>query len=117
MLSIRNPSTLRQGIIGTEGGSSVVRPVVLPPLHTLVGNRYVFIRLAALSGASAIAVHLYFVLRQQQAKCRKPLYPSDADVAEHTDKQIVFQTANLFHFLHSLALLSVPLSKSPTFVS
>ena len=36
---------------------------------------------------------------------------------EDADKKKVYDTANFYHFLHTLALLAVPLTKRPALVS
>lgn len=76
---------------------------VLPPLWKLAEGNYIFVRLAGISGASAVilgAVNSHYVNTQDKPDLRN-----------------VFDTANRFHFFHSIALLSMPLAKYPIVVN
>ncbi|KAF2359779.1 Protein of unknown function DUF423 [Trinorchestia longiramus] len=64
----------------------------------------VFVRLAGISGASAVAMGAYGAHVFYQRGTSEEL------------KQ-VYETANRYHFMHTLALLGVPLCKRPKLVS
>ncbi|XP_035214197.1 transmembrane protein 256 homolog [Stegodyphus dumicola] len=63
-----------------------------------------FIKIAGLSGATAVAMGAYG---------SHGFYPKPDIPAELKD---VYKTANYYHFLHTLALLAVPLTKRPLLV-
>ncbi|XP_053947744.1 transmembrane protein 256 homolog [Anastrepha ludens] len=72
----------------------------LPPLWKLAGRNHNFVRLAGLSGASAV------ILGAIGSHTLPPSHEKD-------ESKTIFETANRFHFFHSLALLGVPLAKYP----
>lgn len=109
-----------QGLVASDPPpTSIVRYAPLPSMSALIGGRYVYIRIGALSGAAAIAMHLYYSNRTHQELLRKDYRLEDIDVAKTIDSehQRMFDTTNLFHFVHSVVLLSVPLMRMPRFVS
>ncbi|KAJ9591442.1 hypothetical protein L9F63_002048 [Diploptera punctata] len=59
-----------------------------------------FVRLAGLFGASAVALGAYGA---------HAIYPKES----REELKKIYETANRYHFLHSLALLSVPLCRWP----
>lgn len=75
----------------------------IPPLWKLVGRNHHFVRLAGLSGASAVILG---------AIGSHKLHPAH----EKDETKTIFETANRFHFFHSLALLSVPFARYPAVV-
>uniref|UniRef100_A0A1A9X008 DUF423 domain-containing protein n=1 Tax=Glossina brevipalpis TaxID=37001 RepID=A0A1A9X008_9MUSC len=70
-----------------------------PMLWKLGGRNYNFIRLAGLSGASAVILGA--------------IGSHELVLPEKGELRTVFETANRFHFFHSIALLGVPLTKRP----
>lgn len=74
------------------------------PLWKLANESGPFIRIAALLGASAVALGAYGAHRT---------YPKDREV----ELKAIFDTANRYHFFHSLALMTVPLCRNPKIVS
>lgn len=74
------------------------------PLWKLANESGPFIRIAALLGASAVALGAYGAHRT---------YPKDREV----ELKAMFDTANRYHFFHSLALMTVPLCRNPKIVS
>lgn len=70
------------------------------PLWKLANESGPFIRIAALLGASAVALGAYGAHRT---------YPKDREV----ELKAMFDTANRYHFFHSLALMTVPLCRNP----
>lgn len=79
--------------------------IVKMPLWELAQEVGPFVRLAGISGASAV------VLGAMGAHRTFP----ETDTKE--DLRKIFDTANRFHFLHTLALMTVPLCKRPYIVS
>ncbi|KAI8124603.1 hypothetical protein FF38_11088 [Lucilia cuprina] len=82
--------------------------VVLPPpkpitMWDLTSKNYHFVRLAGMSGATAVIMGAYG--KHSLAK----IY----DIQEQLEAKAVFETANRFHFLHSFALLAMPLARRP----
>ena len=73
----------------------------------LTGNNYHFVRLAGLSGATAVIMGAY----------GKHNLTKIHDIHEQIEAKAVFETANRFHFLHSFALLAMPLARRPALVS
>ncbi|XP_066256687.1 transmembrane protein 256 homolog isoform X2 [Euwallacea similis] len=70
------------------------------PLWKLATEGGPFIRIAALLGASAVALGAYGAHRT---------FPKDREV----ELKLIYDTANRYHFFHSLALLSIPLCQNP----
>lgn len=83
----------------------------LPPkplnLWEIAGSNYNFVRLAGLSGATAVIMGAY----------GKHYLVKIIDPKEQMESKAVFETANRFHFLHSFALLAMPLARRPVLVS
>ncbi|VVC88005.1 transmembrane protein 256 homolog [Leptidea sinapis] len=75
--------------------------VIKMPLWELAQQAGPFVRLAGLSGAAAV------VLGAMGAHRKFP----ETDTKEDLKK--IFETANRFHFLHTLALMTVPLCRRP----
>lgn len=102
-----------KGIIAADP-VPVARPIVLPSLRSLITGRSIFyMRIGALSGATAIGMQLYYTYRKQ-LNLKKGVYQLDA---QDDLEQRMFETTNLFHFVHSVVLLTVPLMRQPVFVS
>ncbi|XP_075146925.1 transmembrane protein 256 homolog isoform X1 [Haematobia irritans] len=85
-----------------------VQDVVIPPpkilkLWETAGSSYHFVRLAGLSGATAVIMGAY----------GKHYLVKIIDAKEQSESKAVFETANRFHFLHSFALLAMPLARRP----
>ncbi|XP_045761484.1 transmembrane protein 256 homolog [Maniola jurtina] len=77
-------------------------PVLIKmPLWELAREAGPFVRLAGLSGATAV------VLGAMGAHRTFPETESKEDLKK------IFETANRFHFLHTLALMTVPLCRRP----
>ncbi|KAG5898746.1 hypothetical protein JTB14_020940 [Gonioctena quinquepunctata] len=91
-------------ITGNNKTSSVIPSVTVitekTPLWKLAAEGGPFIKIAGIMGASAVALGAYGAHRT---------YPKDR---VHELKPI-YETANRFHFFHSLALLGVPMSRYP----
>lgn len=79
--------------------------MVKMPLWQLAQEAGPFVRLAGLSGAAAVVIGAMGAHRN---------FP-DAESKE--DLRKIFDTANRFHFLHTLALVTVPLCRRPYIVS
>lgn len=106
-----------QGMVASNSSKQIVKPIVLPSLHTLCGSGRPFIRVAAISGASALAVQWYFEYLQNKKKSKfdvEDIYSPDS-FTNHSKE--LFLSVNVMHLMHSVALLSVPLCRSPFFVS
>ncbi|ALC47339.1 CG4686 [Drosophila busckii] len=74
-------------------------------LYRIVGRHYNFVRLAGLGGASAIFMGAY---------CK--YYLKDVrDPKEQVESQSFADIANRIHFLHSFALMAMPLAHYPVF--
>jgi len=67
-------------------------------MPSFVRTGSLFVRLAGLSGATAVALGAYGA------------HTFNADKA---DMKKVYDTANFYHFIHTVALLAVPLSRKP----
>lgn len=104
-----------QGLIAADPVQVArAQPIVLPSLRSLMSGRGIaYMRLGALSGAAAIGMHLYYTQRKQMELKRRDYRLEDLDA----DQQRIFETTNLFHFVHSVVLLSAPLMRTPVFVS
>ncbi|XP_070496018.1 transmembrane protein 256 homolog [Chironomus tepperi] len=63
----------------------------------------IFIRLAGLSGATAVILGAYGAHTSWVKDPNKP----------NRDPKAIFETANRYHFFHSLALMAIPISKRP----
>nr|AAO01111.1 CG4686-PA [Drosophila pseudoobscura] len=90
--------------------TQTVRPVMtqyMSPgagsLHNLAGRYYHFVRLAGLGGASAIFMGAYCKYVLKEIKNEK----------EQLDSQAFADVANRIHFLHSFALMAMPLAHYP----
>lgn len=104
-------------MVASNSSKQIVKPIVLPSLHTLCGSGRPFIRVAAISGASALAVQWYFEYLQNKKKSKfdvEDIYSPDS-FTNHSKE--LFLSVNVMHLMHSVALLSVPLCRSPFFVS
>lgn len=94
---------------GIFKSSSVDKPpttiMIRAPLWQLAQEAGPFVRLAGLSGAAAVilgAMGAHRTFPETEAK---------------DDLKKIFETANRFHFLHTLALVTVPLCRRPYIVS
>lgn len=76
---------------------------VMPPLWKLAGRHYNFVRIAGLSGAAAVILGA--------------IGSHHLNAQEKPELHTIFETANRFHFFHSIALLGMPLAKYPVVVS
>jgi len=68
-------------------------------LNDFVNKGSLFVRIAGLSGVSAVAMGAYGA--------------HTFKAEEDADRKKVYDTANFYHFIHTLALLAVPLTKRP----
>ncbi|KAH8312667.1 hypothetical protein KR044_012073 [Drosophila immigrans] len=75
------------------------------PLYSLMGSHYNFVRIAGLGGASAIFMGAYckYFLKEVH------------DPKEQQEAQAFADVANRIHFLHSFALMCMPLAHYPVF--
>lgn len=100
---------LRPKDLKNASQSAVALPVqkTAPSLHSLMGNNYNFIRIAGLGGASAIFMGAYCKYHLRDVR----------DPKEQQEAQSFVDVANRIHFLHSFALLCMPLAHYPLLVS
>lgn len=77
---------------------------MVDPLWKMALKEGPFIRIAGISGAAAVALGAYGAHKE---------YPKD----KIEKLKPIFENANKFHFLTSLALLGVPFCRRPTVVS
>ncbi|XP_063902835.1 transmembrane protein 256 homolog isoform X2 [Zophobas morio] len=70
------------------------------PLWKLAAETGPFVRVAGLMGASAVALGAYGAHRS---------YPKD----KADELKPIFETGNRYHFLHTLAILGMPLCRNP----
>ncbi|XP_026324017.1 transmembrane protein 256 homolog [Hyposmocoma kahamanoa] len=90
------------GIFKSKSTPQAQPPIIVKmPLWQLAQESGPFVRLAGISGATAV------VLGAMGAHRTFP----DTDAKEDLKK--IFETANRFHFLHTLALVTVPLCRRP----
>lgn len=74
------------------------------PLWKLAAETGPFVRIAAIMGATGVILGAYGAHRK---------YPKDTP----QDLKAIFETANRFHFFHTLALFGVPMCRNPKVVS
>lgn len=79
------------------------------PLWRLAGSNLLYFRLGGLSGASAVILGAI--------GAHKP-FPDNqiGDAKDKKDLKRIFETANRFHFFHSIALMATPIAHYPTIV-
>jgi len=80
--------------------ATVMAPPALPHLFKLAGTGGWFIRLAGISGAVAVGLGAYGA-------------HSIMNEEGNEHKKRVFETANKYHFYHTIALLAVPMCHYP----
>ena len=93
-------------------------------MPSFVRTGSLFVRLAGLSGATAVALGAYGAHSEQDAM-EHPVSMTEsrsfsllaAFTADKADMKKVYDTANFYHFIHTVALLAVPLSRKPVLVS
>lgn len=73
------------------------------PLHQLARGAGPYVRLAGLMGASAVVLGAYGAHKT---------YPEESKA----ELKRIYETANKFHFIHSLALMGAPLCRRPAIV-
>lgn len=95
--------------IKPKTASSVARPAfstaqtaLSPPLWKAAGGNYIFVRVAAVAGASAVCLAAY---GKHKLK------------GNGTELQGIWESANNMHLIHSVVLLVVPFTKRPVIVS
>lgn len=88
-------TTLDRPRFASRGFPSFTEHKMMP---SFVRTGSLFVRLAGLSGATAVALGAYGA------------HTFNADKA---DMKKVYDTANFYHFIHTVALLAVPLSRKP----
>lgn len=71
------------------------------------GCNHQFVRLAGLSGSLAVLVAIY----------GKSIINNIVDPKRKSESVLIFEKANRFHFLHTLAILASPFSRIPILVS
>ncbi|OXU25823.1 hypothetical protein TSAR_007532 [Trichomalopsis sarcophagae] len=79
----------------------VVKMIPSEPLYKLVSATGPFVRLAALSGATAVILGAYGSHR---------VYPKEAQGQE---QKRLFEIASRYHFIHTLALFGLPMCRMP----
>ncbi|XP_023166781.1 transmembrane protein 256 isoform X2 [Drosophila hydei] len=93
----------------SPNSNPVGAPMQMQPLnmslHRIVGSHYNFVRIAGLGGASAIFMGAY---------C-KYLLKDVNDSKVQQESQTFADIANRIHFLHSFALMCMPLAHYPVF--
>jgi len=105
-------SGLAYYITGKNTEPLISKPLPSPPMTAvqskstglvmkLFGNASPWIRVAGLSGAIAVSMGAYGAHGLKNV--------SD-------DQRLVFETANRYHFIHTLAMLAVPLTNRPNLV-
>merc|ERR1719346_802200 len=77
---------------------SLILPSDMPSFKNFVIQGSPFVRLAGISGAAAVSLGAYGAHNFS---------------AEKQEMKKVYDTANFYHFVHTIALLAVPLSKRP----
>lgn len=88
---------------------TVTKPVtnaveqIYPPLWKQMGGNSAFIRLAALSGASAVCLAAY---GRHKIK----------DSPQSKDFRHIYESASNMHIIHSVVLLALPLARRPALV-
>jgi len=87
--SVTSKSTMTTVASHRPGGGGI-------PTYVRVGSP--FVRLAGLSGAVAVALGAY---------------GAHSFAADKADMKRVYDTANFYHFVHTLALLAVPMTRRP----
>lgn len=93
------------GVLKPHNVSPPSQPIIVKmPLWQLAQEAGPFVRLAGLSGAAAVALGAMGAHRTFPTPTTKE------------DLKKIFDVANRFHFLHTLALLSVPLCRRPYLV-
>ncbi|XP_044728409.1 transmembrane protein 256 homolog isoform X2 [Chrysoperla carnea] len=91
------------GLQSREPGTQTVKIITERiPLDQLARNAGPMVRLAGLSGATAVILGAYGSHRKFP-----PVEKEDVDL------KVVFETANRYHFIHTLALLATPLCRAP----
>lgn len=81
------------------GGSSPQQVVVRETIHLLPPNMRKWLTVAGFMGASAVAIGAYGA---------HVVYPRK-EIPDN--RKAIFETANKYHFLHSLAIISVPFAR------
>lgn len=87
-----------------KGVTTVVTKVEALPLWQQASQNGPFIRIAGVFGAAAVAMGAYGA---------HILHPKD----KAAELKEIFETGNKIHFMHTLALFGVPLTKYPKIVS
>ena len=93
-------------------------------MPSFVRTGSLFVRLAGLSGATAVALGAYGAHSERRTSFKDPFLDHfsffslfAAFTADKADLKKVYDTANFYHFIHTVALLAVPLSRKPVLVS
>lgn len=76
-------------------------------MQNIIGKHYNFVRIAGLGGASAIFMGAYCKYHLRDVR----------DPKEQQEAQAFADVANRIHFLHSFALLCMPMAHYPVLVS
>ncbi|XP_065091602.1 transmembrane protein 256 homolog [Ochlerotatus camptorhynchus] len=104
-LSSGNGMKSKGAVVGQQvanQSTKVVVSEVMPPLWKLLGSSRHILKLAGLSGATAVMLGAYGAHHRFNI----------ADEKER-DPRSIFEMTNRYHFLHSLALLAAPLARKP----
>ncbi|XP_076299737.1 transmembrane protein 256 homolog isoform X2 [Lasioglossum baleicum] len=94
--------TLYWPIVGSAGYiyNTAGHKIEMQPLWRLAAEAGPYVKLAALSGAAAVGLGAY-------GSHRKYLDVDDVGLKQ------VFETANRYHFIHTLAMLGLPFCRRP----
>ncbi|XP_077288480.1 transmembrane protein 256 homolog [Arctopsyche grandis] len=93
----------KTGLIGSKSNMEMPSTVQIynyEPLHKLAKASGPFVRIAGLMGASAVVLGAYGAHKA---------YPEE----NKEEMKRIYETANKFHFIHSVALLGVPMCRKP----
>ncbi|XP_055699001.1 transmembrane protein 256-like isoform X2 [Phlebotomus papatasi] len=88
----------------TQVKSMATQMSSVSPLWKLAGKNLYIVRLAGISGAGAVVLGAYGAHRDWETQ-------NGLKEAEQARK--TFDTANRYHFLHTIALLSIPIVRRP----
>ncbi|KAL2712684.1 transmembrane protein 256-like [Vespula squamosa] len=101
-LLLRGTAKMAGDYIGLQPKQNLIMPPS-KPLWKLASSAGPYVKLAGLSGAAAVVLGAYGAHKLNTEKL--------------PDQARIFETANRYHFIHTLALLGLPLSRKPSLVA
>lgn len=104
-LSSGNGLKSKGTVVGQQVASQSTKTVVaevMPPLWKLMGSNRHILKLAGISGATAVMLGAYGAHHR-----------FNMDDKADRDPKTIFEMTNRYHFIHSLALLAAPLARKP----